>query len=78
MKLTPDRFMKGCFNFRREANGPVESVPRYSYETAHDLYDVIVFAETDRPCTAYRLNGYDSPYTRIHAAIERHYDLRLL
>lgn len=71
MNLASDRFYKGAFNFRRCANGAIETVARYSYETANDLYDVIPFAADG--VTAYRMNGYDVQPGAIHRAIREHF-----
>lgn len=73
MNLASDRFFSGSYNFKRCANGPVESVPRYSYETHNSLYDVI---DIDR-VRYYRINGgpFVTTTSSIHAAIERHFNL---
>jgi hypothetical protein len=70
MKLSQEQFFKGTYNYRTEANGPVHSVPRYSYESAGRLYDVIQFPFG----TVYQVNGdihlVSSP---IHREILTHF-----
>ena len=44
-RLAEHRFITGQYNFRRKKDGPMESVPLYSYETTGKhgkLYDFMV------------------------------------
>jgi len=70
VKLSQEQFFKGTYNYKTEANGPVHSVPRYSYESAGRLYDVIQFPFG----TVYQVNGnshlVSSP---IHREILTHF-----
>lgn len=70
MSLNQDQFMKGVYNYRTEANGPVHSVPRLSYESAGRLYDVIQFPFG----TVYQVNGSSHPVASpIHQEILKHF-----
>jgi hypothetical protein len=73
MDLSPDKFYKGSYNFRRCANGPMETVPRYSYETKSTLFDVF-HIDGDR---YYKINGYQvtNSHNPIFSAIIKHFNL---
>ena len=65
MQLAEDSFYSGQFNFRRSTDSPLESVPRYSYESKDCLYDTFVL-DGNR---YYLVNGQNaekrhSPYFR--------------
>lgn len=70
MKLSQEQFFNGVYNYRTEANGLVHSVPRFSYESAGRLYDVIQFPFG----TIYQINSQthltDHP---IHREILKHF-----
>ena len=71
MNLSDTRFFKSTLNFRRCANCPMESVPMYSYESTHSIYDVIVMADGT---TNYRVNGGgNSRCSAYHIAIMQKY-----
>lgn len=78
MQFATDRFYKGTFNYRTCTNGPVEHAPRYSYESATRLYDVVDFpAPTGR---AYCVNGrFNVPIDAVAGAtfkaIVKHFNL---
>jgi hypothetical protein len=57
MNLSAKHFYSGSFNFRRCANGPMETVTRYSYESGGTLYDVIAFRSEDGGLVC-RVNGF--------------------
>jgi len=71
MKLNPEQFSRGVYNYRTEANGLVYHAPRFSYESLNKLYDVIQMPQG----TAYRTNG--GPATPvpspIHLEILKHF-----
>lgn len=74
MKLAPDRFYKGQYNFKRCANCALETIPLYSYETGKALYDVIQLEGV----TYYRVNGrtWETSSTEaIHKEIVKHFKL---
>jgi hypothetical protein len=71
MQLSEDRFYKGQFNFKRCANGPLESTPIYSYESKDKLYDV-VFIGDSMGC---RINGAWVTPNQYHNAIISHFNL---
>ena len=71
MKLAEDRFYKGQFNFKRCANGSLESVPMYSYDSHNNLYDVL-YIGSDLGC---RKNGIWCAPSQYHLAIIKHFDL---
>ena len=70
--LADDRFYKGTFNYRTEANGPVKHAPRFTYETGKALYDVIQFPQG----TQFRTNGFfvREPH-KIHNAVIHHFSI---
>ena len=69
--LSEAGFYEGCYNFKRCANGVIESVPRYSYETRTALYDVVVLDGKVR----YGFNGKQVEQMPIHRQIEEHFGL---
>ncbi len=71
VKLNEDQFCKGFFNFRRCANGPVESAQRYSYESGAKLYDVIDLPEG----LVFEVNGRLQAKCKIHEAILDHFQV---
>lgn len=71
MGFSETRFYKSTFNFKRCANCSMESVPMYTYESFHKLYDVI---EIDG-YTTYRVNGGISTCLSYHTAIMKRYGI---
>lgn len=71
MRLSTERFYKGAFNFKRTQETPMETVPRYSYESAKKLYDIVDIDGIRN----YIINGSKSEKTPYHEAIEKHFDI---
>jgi len=72
MLINAKNFLKGTVNFRRFVNGPVESVPRYSYESQNKLYDVVIIDGE----AAFLVNGFRTQTAHpIHKEIVKHFEL---